>query len=367
MTERIYALILCGGLSSRMGADKALLPLGGATLLERAAAFWLARPEIGAVLAAVGTPEHGLSLPAGVTPVYDVFPGAGPMAGLHAAFVQTDAEALYVSAVDMPYLTPDALPPLPGGDAVVCTKNGRPDPLLGVYRRSCLPALTAALERGDRRMTALLEELDAEYRELPEDCSAALGNLNTRADYLRALAGSPPAVCVMGWSGAGKTTFLEKLIPALTGRGLRVAVVKHDGHGFALDRPGKDTWRFTQAGAAATAISGPDGWAVMSREDIALADLLRKLPPADIVLVEGHKLSPLPKLQVFRAAAGKPFLDGDPAVFAVVTDDDPPTALPRVGLDDAEAAADLLCGIFLPEKNYTAGVGLTMMCYRIQT
>ena len=350
MAERVYALILCGGRSSRMGTDKAALPMDGGTLLERAAAFWTARPEIGAVLAAVGAPEHGLVLPADVTPVYDAFPGGGPMAGLHAAFAGSDADALYVSAVDMPFLTPEALPPMPKGDAAVYVRNGRPDPLFGVYRRSCLPALTAALERGQRKMSVLLDALRTEYHELPEGSSAVLENLNTRADYLRALAGSPPAVCVMGWSGSGKTTFLEKLIPVLTARGLRVSVVKHDGHGFEVDRPGKDTWRFTQAGAAAAAISGPNGWAVMSREDITLGDLLRRLPPSDIVLVEGHKLSPLPKLQVYRAAAGKPFIDGDPAVFAVATDDDPPTELPRLGLDDAEAAADLLCGIFLPER-----------------
>ena len=350
MAERVYALILCGGQSSRMGEDKAALPMSGATLLERAAAFWSARPEVGAVLAAVGTPEHALSLPAGVTPVYDLFPGAGPMAGLHAAFSGSDAELLYVSAVDMPFLTGDVLPPLPAGDASVFTRGGRPDPLLGVYRRSCLPALTAALERGQRKMSVLLDSLDAEYHELPEELTAVLENLNTRSDYLRALAGSPPAVCIMGWSGSGKTTFLEKLIPVLTARGLRVAVVKHDGHGFEVDKPGKDTWRFTQAGAAATAISGPNGWAVMSPGEITLGELLGKLPPADIVLVEGHKLSPLPKLQVYRAAAGKPFLDGDPAIFAVATDDDPPTDLPRLGLDDAEGTADLLCGIFLPGK-----------------
>ena len=350
MAERAYALILCGGQSSRMGTDKASLTMGGRTLLERAAAFWAAQPEIDAVLAAVGSPEHALPMPSGVTPVYDVFPGSGPMAGLHAAFSGSDADVLYVSAVDMPFLAGDVLPPPPAGDASVFTRNGRPDPLFGVYRRSCLPALTAALERGERRMRALLDEISTEYRELPEELDAVLDNLNTRADYLRALAGSPPAVCIMGWSGSGKTTFLEKLIPTLSARCLRVAVVKHDGHGFEVDRPGKDTWRFTRAGAVSAAISGPGGWAVMSPEETTLGDLLRRLPPADIVLVEGHKLSPLPKLQVYRAAAGKPFIDGDPAVFAVVTDDDPPTDLPCLGLDDAEAAADLLCGIFLPGK-----------------
>ena len=351
MAERgkTCALILAGGQSRRMGSDKPLLALDGQNLLQRAVSFWRAQERIGAVLVAAGTEEHLTDLPDGAIPVYDLFPGAGPMAGLHAAFARTDAEVLYVSAVDMPYLSAEALLPVPDGDAAVYTKDGRPDPLFGVYRRSCLPALTAALERGDRRMSALLETLDTEYHELPEGLSAVLENLNTRADYLRALAGSPPAVCIMGWSGSGKTTFLEKLIPVLTARGLRVAVVKHDGHGFEIDRPGKDTWRFTRAGSVATAISGPNGWAVMSPEDISLGELLRRLPPADLVLVEGHKLSPLPKLQVFRAAAGKPFIDGDPAVFAVATDDAPPTDLPRLGLDDAEAAADLLCGIFLPE------------------
>ena len=354
--EKTCALILAGGRSRRMGSDKPLLELDGQSLLDRAAAFWQAQERIDGVLVAGGAEEHLPDLPAGAVPVSDLFPGAGPMAGLHAAFARTDADVLYVSAVDMPYLSADALLPVPDGDAAVYTRNGRPDPLFGVYRRSCLPALTEALERGQRKMSVLLDALDVEYRELPEELSAVLENLNTRADYLRALAGSPPAVCVMGWSGSGKTTFLEKLIPVLTGRGLRVAVVKHDGHGFEIDRPGKDTWRFTQAGAAATAISGPNGWAVMSQGDIALGDLLRKLPPADLVLVEGHKLSPLPKLQVFRAAAGKPFIDGDSAIFAVATDDDPPTDLPRLGLDDPEAASDLLCGIFLPETNYTTGI-----------
>ena len=351
MTEKAFALILCGGRSSRMGADKPGLVLDGSTLLERAAAFWSGVSRVQGILAAVGAKEHLPMLPEGVTPVYDAYPGCGPMAGIHAAFTQTDADFLYVSAVDMPFLRIEALPPLPGGDAAVYTKNGRPEPLFGVYRRSCLPALEAALRRGERKMSALLGELDTEYLSLPDDLVPALANLNTRADYLRALAGSPPTVVCMGWSGSGKTTFLEKLIPALTARGLRIAVLKHDGHGFQMDKPGKDTWRFARAGAAAVAIAGPNGWAVLSPDRIELEALRDKLPPADLILAEGYKNSGYPKLEVHRAAAGKPFISrNDALLLAAITDEPVETVAPQLGLEDADACAELILRTFLPEK-----------------
>ena len=347
---RVLALILAGGRSRRMGSDKPLLTLNGETLLRRAVRFWQARTEVDAVLAAVGERGHlSTSLPEGVTPVYDIYPGCGPMAGLHAAFTQTDAELLYVSAVDMPFLTAEALPPLPEGDAAVYIREGRPEPLFGAYRRTLLPALTAALEAGRYKLSDLLSLADTTYLPLPDKLRPALENINTLPDYLRALAGDPPAVCCMGWSGSGKTTFLEKLLPVLTARGLRVSVIKHDAHGFELDRPGKDTWRFRQAGAAAAAISGPNGWAVMSPEDISLAALRKKLPPCDLILVEGHKGSPLPKFEVFRAASGKPLIPGGPELFALVSDDETDTDLPRFPLADAEGLADLLQNVFLSE------------------
>lgn len=351
MAERVCALILAGGRSSRMGTDKTALSLGGQTLLERAAAFWLAQPGIDGVFAAVGTEEHLPSLPEGVTPVYDEYPGCGPMAGLQAAFSQADADILYVSAVDMPFLTTETLLPPPAGDAAVYVKNDRPEPLLGVYRRSCLPAMEAALRDGRPRMSALLDAVETAYVPLPEALLSAAENLNTRADYLRALAGSPPTLVCMGWSGSGKTTFLEKLIPVLIGRGLRVAVVKHDAHGFEMDKPGKDTWRLSRAGAVGTAISGPNGWAVLGREEIGLDGLKAKLPPADLILVEGHKYSAYPKLEIHRAATGKDFiLAGDDSLLAAVTDEPVPTAAPQLGLDDVDACAALILEIFFPEK-----------------
>ena len=333
-----------------MGADKPLLDLAGQTLLERAAAFWQSVPGVDEILAAVGSEGHLPRLPDGVRPVYDLYPGCGPMAGIHAAFAGSDAALLYVSAVDMPDLSREALPPIPAGDAAVCVKDGRPEPLFGVYRRTVLPAMEAALAAGQYKLRDLLDGLDVTYVPLPEALNDSVRNLNTPADLMRARAGSPPTLVCMGWSGSGKTTFLEKLIPALTARGLRVSVVKHDGHGFQMDRPGKDSYRFAAAGAAGVAISGPNGWAVLSPEDITLEDLKRKLPPSDLILVEGHKHSGYPKLEVHRAATGKPFICRDDTLLAAITDEPLDTPAPQLGLEDFDPCADLIFETFFPGK-----------------
>lgn len=352
MTEsRTYALIFAGGRSSRMGTDKAVLPFGGQTLLDRAAAFWRGCAGIDGILVAAGTAEHLPVLPDGCRPVYDLYPNCGPMAGLHAAFTQTDAELLHVSAVDMPFLSQEALLPAPAGDAAVYTRHGRPEPLFGVYRRSCLPALEAALKAGNRKMTALLDTLDTEYIELPDALADTVSNWNTRADMLRALAGTPPTVVFMGWSGSGKTTFLEKLLPELAAWGVRAAVIKHDAHSFQMDKPGKDTWRFTQAGAVCTAISGPNGWAVLGSDEIELEALREKLPPVDLILVEGHKYSRYPKIQVHRRENGKPLIPIDATHIALVTDEPADTGIPQLGLEDIPACAELILTTFLPERS----------------
>lgn len=346
---RVCALILAGGRSSRMGSDKALLPLGGETLLARAADFWRGVSGIDGVIVSTGSEEHLPTLPAGVIGVPDLYPGCGPMAGLHAAFTLTDAEVLYVSAVDMPFLTPDALLPEPTGDAAIYVNQNRPEPLFGAYRRSCLPSIEKALADGERKMRTLLDRVDTEYIPLPDTLREAVSNLNTRADVLRALAGSPPTLLCMGWSGSGKTTFLEKLIPILCKHNLRVAVVKHDAHGFSVDTPGKDTYRLAAAGAVCTAISGPNGWAILSSEQIELEALRSKLPDADLILCEGFKYAPYPKIEVHRKATGKPFITHDPTLLAAVTDEPVDTDAPQLGLDDAEGCAALILDTFFPE------------------
>jgi len=149
-----------------------------------------------------------------------------------------------------------------------------------------------------------------------------------------------------GWSGSGKTTLAVRLIPALMARGVSVSTVKHAHHDFDVDQPGKDSFEHRQAGAAQVLVASARRWALMTEHrgapEPSLADLLARLNPVDLVLVEGFKREPVPKIEVFRCVNGKPFLyPEDPLIRAVASDVPPPEgAPPFVPLDDIEAIAE---------------------------
>ncbi|MBX6746319.1 MAG: molybdopterin-guanine dinucleotide biosynthesis protein B [Acetobacteraceae bacterium] len=150
-----------------------------------------------------------------------------------------------------------------------------------------------------------------------------------------------------GWSGAGKTTLLMRLIPCLAGRGISVSTVKHAHHNFDVDQPGKDSYEHRQAGARQVLVSSAKRWALMTElrgeKEPDLRFLLSRLSPVDLVIVEGFKRDPHPKLEVHRAANGKPWLHpDDPAIVAAASDVKPPGDLPWIPLDDIEAIADLV-------------------------
>ncbi len=129
---------------------------------------------------------------------------------------------------------------------------------------------------------------------------------------------------IVGWSGSGKTTLLAALIPRLSARGLTVSTVKHAHHGFDMDRPGKDTYRHREAGAHEVLVATARRWALLHEvegQEPALPDLLARMTPVDLVLVEGFKTHEFPKLEVHRPALGKPPIWPDwPDVAAVATD-----------------------------------------------
>jgi molybdopterin-guanine dinucleotide biosynthesis protein B len=149
-----------------------------------------------------------------------------------------------------------------------------------------------------------------------------------------------------GWSGAGKTTLVARLVPALIARGISVSTVKHAHHDFDVDQPGKDSHTHRQAGAAQVLVASAHRWALMTEHrgapETTLRALLGKLDPVDLVGVEGFKRDPVPKIEIFRGANGQPFLyPGDPLIRAVASDVPlPEGAPPSVHLDDIEAIAE---------------------------
>ena len=157
-----------------------------------------------------------------------------------------------------------------------------------------------------------------------------------------------------GWSGSGKTTLVTKLIPRLIARGLRVSTLKHAHHGFDLDQPGKDSFMHRTAGATEVIISSSRRWAILhelrDEPEWDLRDLVAKISPVDLVLVEGYKRDAFPKLEIHRAENGKPLIHPeDPHVVAIASDVALPQAkVPVIDLNDIEAIADFLLRAAIP-------------------
>ena len=158
-----------------------------------------------------------------------------------------------------------------------------------------------------------------------------------------------PLLGIAAWSGTGKTTLLERLLPALRERGLRVAVIKHAHHAFDVDQPGKDSHRLRQAGAEPILVASRARVALMmetpDREEADLAELVEMVRPQrpDLVLVEGFKAWPLPKLELYREAVGKPLRAAEDAwIVAVASDGAPalPAGVEALDLNDLDALAD---------------------------
>jgi molybdopterin-guanine dinucleotide biosynthesis protein B len=147
-----------------------------------------------------------------------------------------------------------------------------------------------------------------------------------------------------GWSGSGKTTLLTAVIPELAARGLSVSTIKHAHHAFDIDQPGKDSWRHRHAGAREVMVASARRWALMHElrdaPEPALEDLVAQMTPVDLLLIEGFKHHPHPKIEVHRPALGKPLLyPDDPAVVAIASDEALAAPIPLLPLGDAGAVA----------------------------
>jgi len=151
-----------------------------------------------------------------------------------------------------------------------------------------------------------------------------------------------------GWSGSGKTTLLTRLLPELIGRGYRVSTIKHTHHNVEVDKPGKDSYAHRKAGATEVMVGSPQRWALMHENldnpEATLDEMIERMTPVDLLLVEGFKKYPLDKLEIYRQDNGKPLISpDDPRIVAIATD----TALPEVNvpafdINDISAIADFI-------------------------
>jgi molybdopterin-guanine dinucleotide biosynthesis protein B len=150
-----------------------------------------------------------------------------------------------------------------------------------------------------------------------------------------------------GYSGSGKTTLIEQLIPRFVGRGVRVSLIKHAHHTFDVDQPGKDSYRHRHAGAGEVLVTSSRRWVLMhelrGEPEPSFEEQMKHLSPCDLVLIEGFKFAPIPKLEVWRAVTGEPLLHpNDPHIVAVASDEKVDTRLPLLDLNDSERIASFI-------------------------
>jgi molybdopterin-guanine dinucleotide biosynthesis protein MobB len=329
----VSAVILAGGKSERMGVDKTRLPWrDGRTLLERMAGCL---GHLDEVLLSVGSEEQArkgtsLSLPV----VVDRYPNRGPMEGVCSALLACRGDWLLTVSCDLPLFEKELADYLISkvseerGIVLTVTRDGRVHPLCGLYSKRVADVLSGLMASGRCRMADAAREagflpVSLEGTPFPDEM---LANVNTFREYALLFAGRavrrPPVVAVCGPKKSGKTSLLEKLVPVLVRRGLRVAVVKHDAHGFAPDVPGTDTFRLKAAGALGTALYSADRWmAVKDARGTTAEQMAEHFPDADLILLEGGKTSPYPKIEILEKGASAPL--SDPAtLLALCTDGD---------------------------------------------
>lgn len=346
-------IVAAGGMSTRMGEDKRFLPMAdGETLLSRTLRRGRAAGFRAIVLAAEGERRELTELSAayGAHLVTDERPQQGPAAAIAAGLAAAETEWSLVLSGDMPFYDFDlvrALLPEARGETqvVLPTLAGYWQPLAALYRRDAGQQFAAAIKRGDRKLGIILRDLTV--CELPLAVDAGLFfNVNTPAAY-RLVCGRianegrerPILSIAAPASGTGKTTFIERLIPHLATHGVRTAVIKSDSHGFQLDTAGKDTARFTAAGARAVAVSAPNGYFIQKKEEQRqdFQNLISKIDQdIDLFITESRSRGALPTLMLDRGLAA-------PEIDARVTalfqkDGTPHDGLLSYDLDDVETA-----------------------------
>ena len=385
MDIRMDIGLLAGGKNSRIGGlNKAFLKYKNQYLLDILAGELA---PIGRIVLSAGVSAAQLYTGAGANPhiaavVEDREGGMGPLEGIrqllrHCADGDVCYDAggsggasddagcsagncacgyMFICAVDMPFVKKELVRYMAefiSSDYdcyLICDTSGL-QPLGGIYSTAMLPRIEAALAAGVRRVIDALDmdrtkQISLTYTRFSE---AMLRNINTPEDC-RALLVKPMVFCVSGIKNSGKTTLIENLIGAFSRRFRKIAVVKHDGHSFEADIPGKDTWRYSEAGAHLVAMFSDSKYFIINNEESAPLDsILAELNDPDVVIIEGMKGSPYPKVEIVRRGISDACVCDPSTLIGVATDTkvrNLAAGVALLDLNDAEAITEAVVSYF---------------------
>ena len=348
-SEQVSVAVLCGGKSRRMGQNKAKLCIGEKTFLEQIVENFRYADKIEEVLLSVRK-KNDYAEVYGIH-VEDLQTDQGPLMGMYSVIQVCSREDIWIMSCDMPlidwsvaeYLYPYLLEDV---DAVIpVDQNGKKYMLCAWYKKSAGKRIKEQLDSRDYKVQHLLDKLRVCYVAVEgiPDGKRKFQNINTMEEYNRIQKEKKiPVVSFVAYSGTGKTTFLEKLIPDLKKRGLRLAVVKHDGHNFQIDYEGKDSDRFTKAGADVTGLISSEQAVLIENRKIMPERFIGKIQNVDLILTEGFKREKWPKIMLHRKANGKPVPLPPEKCLAVVSDDPQIKCAYTFELDEVEKVADFL-------------------------
>ncbi len=342
--------ILAGGKSTRMGKNKALLTINEQRFIDKIADELgsFSRPIISAA-------EKGTYEDMGLSVVYDEHRDIGPLEGIYQLLNAAQEEYVFICAADMPFITKELVAYIQefvcsDYDCYVLMDEEHIHPLCGIYSKRMLDQVRACIESGNYRLMKLLNSVRTKYIKLEYTAfdKKVVKNINTRAEYQELV--QPVVFCVSGIKDSGKTGLIIKLINEFIREKYVVSVIKHDGHDYVMDYEGTDTFRFRSAGAGLSAIFSPAQFSINCQREIAVAELIalvEKSQKSDIIIIEGMKHAPYPKIEVVRGAVSDTSVCSPESLICIATDclSQNAAKCPVYGIDDIE-------GIFLCVKKY---------------
>lgn len=329
MNIKTSAVILSGGKNSRMNYNtKAFLSLNNERFIER---IIRSLNSIDDIIISCNNPSLYQEFLDKCRLVEDEIKDIGPIGGIYSTLKSIKNDKAIVVAADMPFISEYVINSLINidfkGDALIPVVCGKEQPLCGVYKKSALNKIKENIDNKNYKLKSLIKSLDVTYILINDE--RAMTNINTPFEYKEILKDSKKESTIINivasCSNVGKTTLIEGLIKELTKRGYSVSTIKHDVHGFEIDKEGKDTWRHRKAGAKQVCISSKNRFAMIKEveEELELDSIINNISKTDFIIVEGYKNSNLRKIEVAREEKGKNIITPKDKLIAVASDFNP--------------------------------------------